>query len=77
MEQVALYARVSTPQQVEEATIESQIAAIEAYGAEQGYSLNPDHYYLDQAVSGGQLDRPQLNRLRDMAPEGHFDMGRR
>jgi site-specific DNA recombinase len=74
MEQVALYARVSTPQQVEEATIESQIAAIEAYAVEQGYSLNPDYYYIDQAVSGGQLDRPQLNRLRDMATEGHFAM---
>lgn len=73
MEQVALYARVSTPQQMEEATIESQIAAIETYAAEQGYSISPEHYYLDQAVSGGRLDRPQLNRLRDMAPEGHFD----
>ena len=74
MEQVALYARVSTPQQVEEATIQSQVAAIETYAAEQGYSMSPEHYYLDQAVSGGQLDRPQLNRLRDTAPEGHFEM---
>lgn len=74
MNRAALYARVSTPQQVEEATIESQIAAIEAYADEQGYSLSADHYYVDQAVSGAQLDRPQLNRLRDLAPEGHFDL---
>ena len=31
MEQVAVYARVSTSQQVKEVTIQSQIAAIETY----------------------------------------------
>lgn len=70
---VALYARVSTTQQVEEATIESQIAAIETYAQAQGYHLSPDHYYMDQAVSGGRLDRPGLNRLRNMAAEGQYD----
>lgn len=70
----ALYARVSTLQQEQEATIESQVAAIEAYAQTQGYPLAPELYFLDQAVSGAQLDRPALNRLRDLAPEGLFSL---
>jgi len=70
----ALYARVSTPQQEQEATIESQIAALEAFAQQQGYQLEPHLYFQDQAVSGAQLDRPALNRLRDLAAEGLFDV---
>ena len=73
-QQVALYARVSTLQQEEEATIESQVAALEVYAQREGYALSPDLYFLDQAVSGAQLDRPALNRLRDLAAEGMFEM---
>ena len=42
----ALYARVSTSQQEEEATIESQIAAVETYAKTAGYELEVAHYYL-------------------------------
>ena len=70
----ALYARVSTPQQEQEATIESQIAALETFAHQRGYQLVPQLYFLDQAVSGAQLDRPALNRLRDLAAEGLFDV---
>ena len=59
--------RFSTTQQEEEATIESQIAAIETYAQAEGYEVRADHYYLDQAVSGAKLDRPGLNHLRDAA----------
>lgn len=72
--QVALYARVSTPQQEQEATIDSQVAALEAYAREKGYSLNPDYYFLDQAVSGAKLNRPALDRLRDLATEAAFSI---
>lgn len=71
---VALYARVSTSQQEQEATIESQIAALEAYAQARGYELLPDAYYLDQAVSGRELDRPGLNRLRNVLPEGQYEI---
>ena len=71
---VALYARVSTQQQVEEATIESQVAALETYVQEQGYTCDSTHIFLDQGISGAQLDRPALNRLRDLAAEGVFSM---
>jgi site-specific DNA recombinase len=73
-ERAALYARVSTPQQEQEATIESQIAALETYAKDEGYSLNPDHYFLDVAVSGAKLNRPALDRLRDLAAEAVFSV---
>jgi site-specific DNA recombinase len=66
----ALYARVSTQRQEDEATIASQIAMIEDYADKQGYVLSKELYYLDEAVSGARLDRPGLDRLRDQASEG-------
>jgi site-specific DNA recombinase len=68
----ALYARVSTQHQEEEATILSQVAAIEEYATSQGYALRKDLYFLDEAVSGAKLDRPRLDRLRDQESEGSY-----
>ncbi len=48
----ALYARVSTTQQKREATIESQVAALESFAEEHGYGVEPELVFLDQAVSG-------------------------
>ena len=74
MRRAALYARVSTPQQEKEDTIESQVAALEAFAQQQGYPLDPEFYFLDQAVSGAQLNRPRLDRLRDLAAAGRFEV---
>jgi site-specific DNA recombinase len=68
----ALYARVSTPNQEEEATIDSQVAAIERYIQDRGYDLPSEYYFLDKAVSGARLDRPALDRLRHLASDGAF-----
>ena len=70
----AVYGRVSTLQQEQEATIDSQIASIESYAHEHGYQLEPELYFLDQGVSGAKLDRPGLDRLRDLASEGVFSV---
>jgi site-specific DNA recombinase len=70
----ALYARVSTQRQEEEATIASQIASIEAYATSQEYILPKELYFLDEAVSGARLDRPALDRLRDVAAEGVYQV---
>jgi len=69
----AIYARVSTAQQEQEATINSQIAELEAYAQKMGYRLSKEYYFLDQAISGAQLARPSLDRLRDLAGEGLFE----
>ncbi|MBC8446183.1 MAG: recombinase family protein [Chloroflexi bacterium] len=74
MRRVALYARVSTRHQEQEATIESQIDQLLTYAEAQGYELAPEHQFIDQAVSGVHLARPALDRLRDAAAAGAFDM---
>lgn len=68
----ALYARVSTTAQEEEATIDSQVAAIEGYMKQKGYELPAEFYFLDKAVSGARLERPALDRLRHLAYISHL-----
>jgi len=70
---VALYARVSTERQEQAGTIESQVAELESYAQEQGYEIDEELIFLDQAVSGACLARPALDRLRDLAYEGGID----
>ncbi len=74
MKTAALYARESTSQQEKEATIESQIAALKDYASDEGYQIDPEHQFIDQAVSGARLDRPGLDRLRDLAGEQQFQV---
>jgi len=75
MTQIAgLYARVSTHQQEQEATIDSQVAAVVAFAQAQGYSLTKELYFLDEGISGAKLDRPGLDRMRDLVTEGVFEV---
>lgn len=74
MRRAALYARVSTRRQEEEATIESQLAQLLAYAEEKGYELPPERQFVDQAISGKYLARPGLDRLRDAALTGAFEV---
>ena len=71
--QVALYARVSTPNQQQEGTIASQVQSLHLYIHQHGWSLLPTHEYIDEGISGARLDRPALDRLRDCAQRGEFD----
>ena len=71
--QVALYARVSTPNQQQEGTIASQVHSLKRHIHQQGWSLVPEHEYIEEGVSGTRLDRPALDRLRDCAQRGEFD----
>ncbi|MFV0489870.1 MAG: recombinase family protein, partial [Vibrio fluvialis] len=70
MKTAAMYVRVSTQRQVDEDTISSQIAQLEAYAQEQGYQIEASHRFIDEAVSGKGLNRPALNRLRDTMMSG-------
>src|SRR5262249_57787137 len=71
--QVAIYARVSTLNQQQEGTIASQVQILKQHIQQQGWSLLPEHEFLDDGVSGARLDRPALDRLRDGAQRGEFD----
>jgi site-specific DNA recombinase len=39
----------------------------------QGWSLLPEHEYIDDGISGARLDRPALDCLRDAARRGELD----
>lgn len=71
--QVALYARVSTPNQQQEGTISSQVQLLKQHIQQQQWTLLPEHEFKDDGVSGARLDRPALDRLRDCAGRGEFD----
>ena len=71
--QVALYARVSTPTQQQSDTIESQLDMLQTYAHQHGYEILPEHRFLDNGVSGAQLARPELERLRDGVQMGEID----
>src|SRR5215468_3203566 len=72
MKAAAIYARVSSEQQKEENTIASQTAALIDFAHEQGYSVPDDWVIEDEGFSGASLLRPGLERLRDLAAEGHI-----
>lgn len=62
---VALYARVSSQQQADAHTIDSQIQAIEKRIAEDGFQIAEDCRFCDEGYSGSELLRPALEQLRD------------
>lgn len=74
MKSVALYARVSSEQQAQRATIESQLAALRERAAGDGHVVLPADTYVDDGYSGAVLVRPALERLRDRAAEGRLDI---
>ena len=74
MKQAALYARVSTSQQEEKGTINSQVTVLKERIAQDKCHLDPAHEFIDDGVSGSYLARPSLDRLRDLASERAFDV---
>lgn len=74
MKSVALYARVSSDQQAQQGTIESQIEALRSRAKADGHRISPDDLFVDDGYSGTTLVRPGLERLRDRIAEGGFDL---
>ena len=69
----ALYARVSGEQQRDSNTIASQTEALIAYAERHGYHVAPDMIIEDDGYSGAVLERPGLERVRDLVAEGRID----
>ena len=59
---IAVYARVSSSNQENEGTIETQLSAIHDYAEKNDYSIIQK--YLDNGWSGDNIIRPELDRLR-------------
>jgi len=66
--QAAIYVRVSTDEQVESGSIESQTAACRSLCAARG--LEVTGVYVENGQSGGKLDRPVLSELRAAVAAG-------
>jgi len=70
MKNAAIYARVSTSQQMEEgSSLESQVATLTGLASEKGYVVTSE-FIFEEDWSGEDLERPQLDRLRTVAREG-------
>jgi site-specific DNA recombinase len=68
--QAAIYARVSSEQQVAAHTIESQLAALAERAGTDGTPVPAERQFVDDGYSGATLVRPALDRLRDLAATG-------
>jgi len=71
--QAAIYARVSSEQQAEDHTIESQLTALRERVGADGLRLLADRQFVDEGYSGATLVRPGLERLRDLVATGGLD----
>ena len=70
----AIYARVSTSRQRKDATIESQLTELRNRVAHDGHQLLREHIVVDDGHSGSYLERPGLDRLRDLARGRALDL---
>src|SRR5215218_10059222 len=70
----AIYARVSSERQREEGTVQSQLAGLHELAAERGLLVAEELVFCDEGFSGATLIRPALERLRDRAAEGAFEV---
>jgi site-specific DNA recombinase len=72
MKRATLYARVSTDMQKEEGTIESQLFELRQQISRDGNTLTKE--YVDEGWSGGRLDRPALEQMRQDVKTELFDV---
>jgi site-specific DNA recombinase len=70
----AIYARVSSDRQRREQMIQSQTAALRELAVERGLVVVEDLVFEDEGFSGATLRRRGLERLRDLAAEGRFEV---
>jgi site-specific DNA recombinase len=72
MKNAAIYARVSSDKQKEENTIASQTAALKKFAHTHGFIVPEQWVFEDDGYSGASLVRPGLEKIRDLAAEGHI-----
>ncbi len=70
----AIYARVSSERQRQGETIQSQLAALRELAGARGLLIPEEFVFCDDGFSGATLNRPALERLRDRAAEGAFEL---
>src|ERR1700730_18056519 len=74
MKLAAIYARVSSDQQREDHTIASQTAALIEFAKNHELEVPKEWIFEDEGYSGATLERPGLERVRDLAAEGQIQV---
>src|ERR1700689_3824107 len=74
MRMAAIYARVSSEQQREEQTIASQTAALIEFAKGHELDVPAAWIFEDAGYSGATLERPGLERVRDLAADGQIQV---
>src|SRR3982750_1143360 len=74
MRRAAIYARVSSEQQREENTIASQTASLIEFAQSHDLEVFREWIFEDEGYSGATLERPGLERIRDLAAEGQIQI---
>ena len=74
MKMAAIYARVSSAQQREQHTIASQTAALIEFAKTHELEVPREWVFEDEGYSGATLERPGLERVRDLAAEGQIQV---
>src|SRR3954452_21075757 len=70
---IAIYVRVSTPRQAQSQSTQPQLERLRAYVLAQNWDRAPEHIFRDDGYSGGILQRPGLDRLRDPVASARID----
>jgi len=73
MRMAAIYARVSSEQQREANTIASQTASLIEFAQSHDLEIPQEWVFEDDGYSGATLERPGLERVRDLAAEGPLE----
>src|SRR5258708_7300785 len=74
MRMAAIYARGSSEQQREENTIASQTASLIEFASSHDLEVPGEWVFEDEGYSGATLERPGLERVRDLAAEGQIQV---
>jgi len=74
MRMAAIYARVSSEKQREEHTIASQTAGLIEFATSHDLEVPKEWVFEDEGYSGAILERPGLERVRDLAAEGQIQV---
>jgi site-specific DNA recombinase len=74
MRLAALYARVSSQQQKDDKTIDSQIKEVLQYFQNREFSVPTEWIFKDEGISGATLQRPALEQLRDLSAQGKIEI---
>lgn len=73
MKLAGIYSRVSSSQQKESQTIESQVSELLEYAKQYNYHIPKEWIFRDEGYSGSNLIRPGLDRIRDLAAEQQLE----